>query len=110
LIRIGIPIQIQYLGGLQADLLGGSGGADAPPGIQLGFVFSQPRASTRAQVGPMLHDMRDAQEHRCTGAQVRETLHRKYETFTLEVHMLLCANNAGCNGSTSERKQYTCST
>ena len=33
------------MGGLQADLLGGSGGADAPPGIKLGFVFSQPRAS-----------------------------------------------------------------
>ena len=26
--------------------LGGSGGADAPPGIKLSCVFSQPRAST----------------------------------------------------------------
>jgi hypothetical protein len=38
-------VQIQYLGGLQADVLGVSGGADAPPGIKLGVVFSQPRAS-----------------------------------------------------------------
>ena len=27
---------------------GGSGGADAPPGIKLGFVFSQPRANMAA--------------------------------------------------------------
>jgi hypothetical protein len=33
------------LGGLQADLLEGSGGADAPPGIKLSFVFWQPRDS-----------------------------------------------------------------
>jgi hypothetical protein len=43
---MGFPIQIEHLGSPQADLLGGSGGADAPPGIKLGFVFSQPRAST----------------------------------------------------------------
>ena len=38
---------IPIFGGLQADLLGESGGADAPPGSKLGFVFSQPRASTQ---------------------------------------------------------------
>jgi hypothetical protein len=45
LIYIGFPMQFQHLGGLQADLMGGSGGADAPPGIKLGFVFWQPRDS-----------------------------------------------------------------
>jgi len=45
LIYIRFLIQFQHLGGLQADLLGGSGGADAPPGIKLSFVFWQPRDS-----------------------------------------------------------------
>ena len=40
------PEYISIFRGLQADLMGGSGGADAPPGIKLSFVFWQPRDST----------------------------------------------------------------
>ena len=42
-----IYIKIQYLGCLQADLMGGPGGADAPSGIKSGLVFSQPQDGTQ---------------------------------------------------------------
>jgi hypothetical protein len=35
LIYIGIPIQIQHLGGLQADLMGGVWGGGCPPRHQV---------------------------------------------------------------------------
>ena len=46
---IGNPIQFPYLGGLQADLLGGSGGADAPQELSKVAFFSSIEGSVRGQ-------------------------------------------------------------
>ena len=45
-ICIRFPMQIIQFGGLQADQLRGSGGADGPSGIESICVFSQPQASS----------------------------------------------------------------